>query len=114
MASGWNLWMWLQCIGVVSGCCKEIYRLLHISYLYSTCISFFCSCIPTSLFINPPRACTARVIVVVLYVCMCIHSYLLPHTLESQKRDTTEFIAIQGSFYIFPISLKLLCSKVFV
>ena len=25
MASGWNLWVWLQCIGVVSGCCcKEI------------------------------------------------------------------------------------------
>ena len=21
MASGWNLWAWLQCIGVVSGCC---------------------------------------------------------------------------------------------
>ena len=20
MASGWNLWVWLQCIGVVSGC----------------------------------------------------------------------------------------------
>ena len=72
MASGWNLWMWLQCIGVVSGCCREIYRLLHISYLYSTCISFFGSCIPTSLFINPPRACTARVIVVVLYVCMYV------------------------------------------
>ena len=23
MASGWNLWVWLECIGVVSGCsCK--------------------------------------------------------------------------------------------
>ena len=21
MASGWNLWVWLECIGVVSGCC---------------------------------------------------------------------------------------------
>ena len=19
--SGWNLWVWLECIGVVSGCC---------------------------------------------------------------------------------------------
>ena len=28
MASGWNLWIWLPCIGVVSGCCcKEVYRL---------------------------------------------------------------------------------------
>ena len=43
MASGWNLWVWLQCIGVVSGCCcKEIYRFPHIiTYLYSTCISSF-------------------------------------------------------------------------
>ena len=25
MESGWNLWAWLQCIGVVSGCCcKEV------------------------------------------------------------------------------------------
>ena len=25
MASGWNLWVWLECIGVVSGCCcKEV------------------------------------------------------------------------------------------
>ena len=26
MASGWNLWVWLECIGVVSGCCcKEVH-----------------------------------------------------------------------------------------
>ena len=26
MASGWNLWVRLECIGVASGCCcKEIY-----------------------------------------------------------------------------------------
>ena len=25
MASAWNLWVWLQCIGVLSGCCKEVY-----------------------------------------------------------------------------------------
>ena len=25
VASGWNLWLWLECIGVVSGCCcKEV------------------------------------------------------------------------------------------
>ena len=29
MDSGWNLWLWLECIGVVSGCfCKEVYRFL--------------------------------------------------------------------------------------
>ena len=30
MASGWNLWVWLECIGVVSGCCsKKVYRYPH-------------------------------------------------------------------------------------
>ena len=55
MASGWNLWVWLQCIGVASQCCcKEIYRYPHNNYEfpYSTCIrSFFGSSILTSLFI---------------------------------------------------------------
>ena len=45
MASGWNLWAWLQCIGVVSGCCcKEVYRYpltININFPYSTCISSF-------------------------------------------------------------------------
>ena len=36
MASGWNLWVWLQCIGVVSGCCcKEVYRYPHNNYEFS-------------------------------------------------------------------------------
>ena len=43
VASGWNLWVWLECIGVVSGCCcMEVYRYPHnITYPYSTCISSF-------------------------------------------------------------------------
>ena len=44
MASGWNLWVWLECLVVVSGCCcKEvyIYRFPHITYPYSTCIISF-------------------------------------------------------------------------
>ena len=33
VTSGWNLWVWLQCIGVVSGCCcKELYRYPHNNY----------------------------------------------------------------------------------
>ena len=53
MASGWNLWVWLQCIGMVSGWyCKEIYRFLHnISYRTPLVLALFCSCIPISLFI---------------------------------------------------------------
>ena len=35
MASGWKLWVWLECIGVVSGCCcKEVYRYPH-NYYFS-------------------------------------------------------------------------------
>ena len=45
MASGWNLWVWLPCIGVVSGCCcKEVYidiLTIIINFPYSTCISSF-------------------------------------------------------------------------
>ena len=55
MASGWNLWVWLQCIGVASRCCyKEVYRYPHNNdyFPYCTCIrSFFGSSILTSLFI---------------------------------------------------------------
>ena len=58
MASGWNLWVWLQCIGVASWCCyKEVYYnidilIIIINFPYSTCIrSFFGSSILTSLFI---------------------------------------------------------------
>ena len=37
MDSGWNLWVWLECIGVVSGCCcKEVYyRYPHNNYHFS-------------------------------------------------------------------------------
>ena len=36
MASGWKLWVWLECIGVVSGCCcKEVYRYPHNNYYFS-------------------------------------------------------------------------------
>ena len=43
MASGCNLWVWLECIGVV---------IIIITFPYSTCISsFFGSSIPISLFI---------------------------------------------------------------
>ena len=33
VASGWNLWVWLQCISVASQCCyKEVYRYPHNNY----------------------------------------------------------------------------------
>ena len=36
VASGWNLWVWLKCIGVVGGCCcKEVYRYPHNNYYFS-------------------------------------------------------------------------------
>ena len=45
MASGWNLWVWLECIGVVSGwCCKEVYidiLIIIITFPYYTCLALF-------------------------------------------------------------------------
>ena len=35
MAGGWNLWVWLERIGVVSACCKEVYRYPHNNYYFS-------------------------------------------------------------------------------
>ena len=35
-------WMWVESMGVVSGCgCKEVYRFPHITYPYSSCICSF-------------------------------------------------------------------------
>ena len=55
MVSGWNLWAWLECIGVVSGCCcKEVYRYRHntgITYPNSLVLALFCNSITTSSFI---------------------------------------------------------------
>ena len=54
VASGWNLWVWLECIGVVSECCcKDIF--IIITFPYSTCISSFwaaSSLFPCSVFKN--------------------------------------------------------------
>ena len=46
MPSGWNLWVWLQCIGVASRCCVVIRRyidilIIIINFPYSTCIRSF-------------------------------------------------------------------------
>ena len=60
MARGWILWVWLECIDVVIGCCckEDIYvridilTIIIITFPYSTCISsFFASSTRTSLFI---------------------------------------------------------------
>ena len=43
VASGWTLWVWLEYIGVVSGCCcKEVIDILVviITFPYSTCIIY--------------------------------------------------------------------------
>ena len=50
MASGWNLWVWLECRGVVSGCCC-IRRCIDILIIIITFSYSTCSSIPISLFI---------------------------------------------------------------
>ena len=55
MVSGWNLWVWLQCIGMLVDVVVRRYidiLTIIINLPYSTCISsFFGSNIPTSLLI---------------------------------------------------------------
>ena len=37
MVSGWNLWVWLPCMGVVSGCCcKEVKYNIDILIIFPT------------------------------------------------------------------------------
>ena len=45
MASGWNLWVCLECLGVVSGCCCKVVQyidilIIIITFPYSTCIIY--------------------------------------------------------------------------
>ena len=58
MASGWNQWVRLECIGVVSGCCcKEVHN--NYTFPYSTCISSFLEAASLLLcsFLNVFRSC---------------------------------------------------------
>ena len=41
MASGWNLWVWLQCIVGLVGVVVRRYIDIRINFPYSTCISSF-------------------------------------------------------------------------
>ena len=56
VAGGCNLWVWLKCIGVVIGCCKEV-RYMYIDFITILLIptplvlACFCRSIPTSLLI---------------------------------------------------------------
>ena len=55
MDTGWNLWVWLDCIGVVSGWyCKEVYPHNIYYFSHSTCISSFfgSSILPLCSFLN--------------------------------------------------------------
>ena len=55
VASGWNQWAWLKCIGVVSGCCsvvrRYIYRYPHNNYYFPLLHSFFLAAAHASLYI---------------------------------------------------------------
>ena len=54
-------WVWVECMGVASGCgCKEVNRFPHITYPYSSCICSFLQQHPCFLFIlfNIFRSCS--------------------------------------------------------
>ena len=71
MASGWNLWVWLECIGVVSGCCCirrciDIHIII-ITFPYSTCIGFFFAA--ASLFLCSFLKCFFVLVYVIFVQC---------------------------------------------
>ena len=99
-----------------SGIQRRSGTLLEMRYVICVCV---CVATHSILRIINPRCVHARSegycscpVCVCVYVCVCVHSNLPPHTLESQKKDTNGFIAIQESFSILPIFLKMLHSKV--
>ena len=51
MASGWNLWVWLECIGVCVIVRRYIDFLMILHIPTPLALALFCSSIPTSLFI---------------------------------------------------------------
>ena len=91
MASGWNLWVWLECIGVVSGCCcKEVYRYPHNNYyffspytplIYISSFLAAASLFLYSFFIQAPPAKTMSrsIIVHTLLSLRILHSLEHPH-----------------------------------
>ena len=94
MASGWNLWMWLECIGVVSGCCcKEVYRCPHNNYYFSVLhlyyIALFLTArdIPTSLFI-------LKMFFVLVYVIFVQYNYSKRCSKNTRDRSKIEIMLI--------------------
>ena len=71
MASGWNLWVWLECIGVV---------IIIIIFPYSTCISSFLAAV--SLFLCSFLKCFFLLVYIYIYICMLVlvhnHISLVP------------------------------------
>ena len=90
MSSGWNLWVWLPCIGVVSGCCcKEVYRY----FPYSTCISSFLAA--ASLLLCSFLKCFFGLVSVIFLQYICIAN-VTQRTFEiiQKKRDHANIIII--------------------
>ena len=108
-------WVWVESMGVASGCgCTQVYRFPHITYPYSSCIcSFFCSSIPPfcSLTLGAMRA--ARVTVVVPCVYVCVSTLICCLTHWNHKREIPmDSLQYSNHFQFLPISLKMLRSKV--
>ena len=69
MASGWNLWVWLQCIGVLVGSVVRRYidiLTININFLYSTCISSFLA--SASLLLCSFFKCFFGLVIIILYI----------------------------------------------
>ena len=97
MASGWNLWVWLQYIGVVMGVVVRRYidiLTIIINFPYSTCISsFFGSSIPTSLFIKK----------IVSFLIIIDHCCVLTYTLW--PTDSPPYLVFSSWYTVSRVNL---------
>ena len=64
VVSGWNIWVWLECIGVV---------IIIINFPYSTCISSFLAA--ASLFLCSFFKCFFRSLLYKIYIYLYISIY---------------------------------------
>ena len=88
MASGWNLWVWLECIGVASGrCCKEVYN--YIDFLIILLIPIYSTCI-LALFLQQHSLFILKRFFVLLI------SYIVRYHLEKFRRGKVMVINGRG------------------
>ena len=128
MASEWNLWVWLECIGVVSGCCcKEVQYIdiliIIISFLYTPIVYISSFLATASLFLytffypsstSKAKTMSRSIIVHTLLSLRILHSLEHSHFMGGFLAECAPFFAVMhlplvsiGNAYSFLTSLYM-------